>query len=290
MDLFRPREYIRPTSIKEATDLIKKYGKSAAILAGGTDLLVAKPPHVEYIVDITRLPLSYIDFNGMGIRIGSLTTIAELEFSRRLKAEPYEIIARSAYEMGTPITKNMATIGGNICNAAPSAEMPPSLLALDAETMIVSSSGRRKVSMEEFFVGPKKTCLRKGELLKEIFVPRAPSRSKAAFMKKGRTSEDIAQVNVAVRITVGPGAVCNAARIALGAVAPTPIRAKKAESVLVGEKLEDVPEIVEEVAQTASGETRPISDVRASVEYRREITKVLVKRALESAVEKFNRD
>ncbi len=287
MSLFRPKEYLRPSSIKETTNLLKKYGKSAAVLAGGTDLLVVKPPQIKYIVDISRLPLSYVESNGRGIRIGAMTTVAELETSQKIKKESYNVLSRAAFEMGTPITKNISTIGGNICNAAPSADMAPPLIVLDAVATIVGTSGKRKVSVEEFFTGPKKCCLNKDELLTEIFVPRAPKKTKATFMKKGRTSEDISQVNAAVRITLGAGGICKEVRIALGAVAPTPIRAKEAEAMVQGRKIKDISEVSLEVAQTASEAIKPISDIRASAEYRREVAKVLVKRTLADVVGKF---
>ena len=287
MSLFRPKEYLRVATVSEATGLLKKYGESASVLAGGTDLLVAKPAHVEYIVDITHLPLSYVEHDEKGIRIGALTTLNEIAASPRLKDEPYDAIAKSTLEMGTPLTKNYSTIGGNLCTAAPSADMPPSLIALDAEARITGPTGKRKVSVEAFFAGPKKSVLKKGELLTEIFVPKAPAKTKAAFMKKGRTSEDIAQVNAAVRLTVGSDGTCKVARIVLGAVAPTPIRAKEAEAMLKGKKLKDISGIIERVAEKAADETKPISDIRSSADYRKAIAKVLVKRALASVVEKF---
>lgn len=286
MSLFRPKEYLRVATISEATGLLKKYGDSAAALAGGTDLLVAKPPHIEYIVDISHLPLSYVEHDAKGVRIGALTTLNEIAASPRLKEEPYDAIAKSTLEMGTPLTKNYSTIGGNLCTAAPSADMPPSLIALDAEARITGPTGKRKVLVSEFFAGPKKSVLKKGELLTEIFVPKALAKTKAVFMKKGRTSEDIAQVNAAVRLTVA-GGVCKTARIVLGAVAPTPIRCKAAEAMLEGKKLGDIAEMAEEVAQAAADNARPISDIRSSAEYRKAIVKVFVKRSLLSVVEKF---
>ena len=288
MPLFRPKEYFRVATVSEAVGLLEKYGDAAAVLAGGTDLLVTKPPHVDYIVDISRLPLNYVERDGKGIRIGALTSLNDIAESPRLRDEPYDVIARASLEMGTPLTKNFATIGGNLCNAAPSADMAPPLIALDAEARITGPAGERKVLVEEFFAGPKKTVLRRGELLTEILVPEAPAKTKAAFLKKGRTSEDIAQVNVAVRLTVTDG-ICRAARIVLGAVAPTPIRAKGAEAMLEGRGLGEMPGMVETVSEKAAEETKPITDIRASAEYRRALAKVLTKRALMSVVEKFGR-
>lgn len=284
--LFRPREYFRAATVSEAVRLLNKFGKRAAVLAGGTDLLVSKPPHVEYIVDISRLPLNYIKKDGKGIRIGALAALNEIADSPLLKDEPYDAIAKSTLDMGTPITKNYATIGGNLCNAAPSADMPPSLIALDAEVKLVGPRGKRKILVENFFVGPKKSVLKRGEILTEIFVPKAPPGTKAVFLKKGRTSEDIAQVNVAVRLTV-TGEICRLARIVLGAVAPTPLRAKAAEAMLEGMRLGEISQLVDTVAKKAGEETKPISDVRAPAEYRRAVAEVLTKRAVSVLLERF---
>lgn len=284
--LFRPKEYFRPRTIEDALSLLEKH-RGAVVLAGGTDLLVMKPPEAEYIIDITRLPLGFIKVDESGIKIGAITTIWELETSAQLKEEPYNVLTEAARNMGTPITKNISTVGGNICTAASSADMPPALMVLDAEAKIVNSSGEKKIPLEEFFTGPKEHCLKKDELLAEVFVPHAPDKTKAVFVKKGRTREDIAQVNAAVRITLGSENLCKVARVALGAVAPTPVRAKEAESMLEGKKLENISQVIDEVARTASEATKPISDIRASAEYREEVTKALVKRALGSIVEKF---
>ncbi|MGQ9787962.1 MAG: FAD binding domain-containing protein [Candidatus Hadarchaeaceae archaeon] len=286
MMLFRPKEYFRAATVGDAVRLLNKFGKRASVLAGGTDLLVSKPPHVEYIVDISRLPLNYIKKEIKGIRIGALTTLNEIADSPLLKDEPYDVIAKSTLDMGTPITKNYATIGGNLCTAAPSADTPPPLIALGASAVVIGPRGKRKILVENFFVGPKKSTLKRGEILTEIFVPKAPSRTKAVFLKKGRTREDIAQVNVAVRLTVN-GEICRLARIALGAVAPTPLRAKAAETMLEGVKLEEVSQLVDKVAKKAAEETEPISDIRAPAEYRRAVVEALTRRAIIFLLESF---
>ncbi len=287
MSLFRPKEYIRAVTVDEATAQLIKYGELAVVLAGGTDLLVAKPQHVKYIVDISRLPLSYIKDDEKGITIGALTTLSDVESSSKLSNEPYNVVSKSASEIGTPLTKNFSTIGGNVCNAAPSADMAPSLIALDAEARIKGPSGERTVPMADFFTGPKTTVLGKGEILIEIFVPKAPAKTQVAFLKKGRTSEDIAQVNAAVRVTLGTDGSCTTAKIVLGAVAPTPMRAKGAEAMLHGKKPNDISQMAERVAKKASDETKPISDIRASAEYRKGISEVFVKRALMSVIKKL---
>ncbi|MEM2890060.1 MAG: xanthine dehydrogenase family protein subunit M [Candidatus Hadarchaeum sp.] len=283
---FRPKDYFKVATVGEAVSLLNKFGRKAAVLAGGTDLLVAKPPHIEYIIDISRLPLNYVKRDGRGIRIGSLASLNEIADSPLLKDEPYDVIAKSTLDMGTPITKNYATIGGNLCNAAPSADMPPSLIALEAEARITGPLGKRKILVENFFAGPKKSVLRRGEVLTEIFVPEAPRRTKAVFLKKGRTSEDIAQVNVAARLTVN-GGVCKIAKVVLGAVAPTPLRVKTVETMLNGKNLEEISQSIDSVAKKAAEETRPISDIRAPAEYRRAVAEVLTKRALIILLERF---
>ncbi|MEM3420762.1 MAG: xanthine dehydrogenase family protein subunit M [Candidatus Hadarchaeum sp.] len=283
---FRPRDYFRVATVSEAVGLLNKYGRKAAVLAGGTDLLVAKPPHIEYIIDISQLPLNYVKKDRKGIRIGALATLNEIADSPFLEDEPYDVIAKSTLDMGTPLTKNYATIGGNLCNAAPSADMPPSLIALEAEASVIGPKGKRRILVENFFMGPKKSALRRGEILTEIFVPEAPAGTKAVFLKKGRTSEDIAQVNVAVRLTIGD-VVCKVARIVLGAVAPIPLRAKLAEAMLEGKKLGEIIKLVDAVAKQAAEETKPITDIRATAEYRKAVAEVLTRRALLTLLERF---
>lgn len=284
--VFRPKEYFRPTTIKEAVSLLVKFGKTAKPLAGGTDLLVNRDPEIEYLVDLTCLPLDYIRSSGDGVKIGALTKFRELEASALLKKEPYNVLAEAAHRSGHVAQRNMATIGGNICSAVPSGDLLPPLIALAARAKVVGKTGERVIPLEEIFAGPKKTVLRSDELLAEIRVPRQPNNSAAVFLKIVRTHVDLALVNVAVRVASGKGA-CKDVRIVLGAVAPTPMRAKEAEAMLEGKKLKDVPGIAEQVSKKAADATKPISDIRCSAEYRREISKVLVKRALMGVVKKL---
>ena len=278
--LFRPKKYFRPFTVEEALSLLSRYGGRA--IAGGTDLLVLKPPEVECIIDLSYLPLRYIKQDKDGLRIGAITTFRDLETSSTLKKGVYGILAEAAHLVGYVTVRNMNTVGGNLCNAVPSADIAPPLLALDAKVKIENLAGERMVALEEFFVGPRKTILRHDELLTEILVPEQPISAGAAFEKIGRTSEDIALVNVATRVTLTHDGTCNDVKIALGAVAPSPIRAKKAEALLIGKKPDDA--LLEEVALVASDETKPIDDVRGSAEYRRVVSKVLVKRTLDKAI------
>lgn len=284
--LFRPKEYFRPTTVDDAVSQLAKYG--ARSVAGGTDLLVLTPLQVEYVVDITRLPLNYIKTGPNGIKIGSLTTFHDVESSPLLKKGPYTMLVEAAHAIGHANSRNVSTVGGNLCNAVPSADFPPALIALGAIAKIISSDGTRVVPVDEFFVGVRKTVLKSNELLTEIQVPRQPNCTGTAFLKIGRTNEDIALVNAATCVTSRRGMYCEDVRIALGAVAPTPIRAKKAETLLKNKKLED--RVITEAAELAAQETKPISDHRASATYRREMSKVLVRRALRKSIEELRKE
>ncbi|HMK83840.1 MAG TPA: xanthine dehydrogenase family protein subunit M [Candidatus Bathyarchaeia archaeon] len=281
--LFNPTEYFRPKQISEAISILTRYGHEARVIAGGTDLLVDKPPEAKYLVDITSLPLDYIE-NYEGIRIGALTNLYTIEKSALLKDGAYRILPEAVHEIGHINVRNLATIGGNICNAVPSADSPPPLIALDAKVKIVGPGGERIVPLENFFSDVRKTVLKHDELLTEIQIPKRAAHTGTAFCRIGRTGVDIAIVNVAVRINVGPNRVFEDTRIVLGAVAPTPIRAKNGEALLDGQRVDEA--VIKKAAQSASEETKPISDVRSSAEYRREMSKVLVKRAVEKALER----
>jgi carbon-monoxide dehydrogenase medium subunit len=285
--LFRPKEYFRPSTVKETISLLAKYEGRAKILAGGTDLLVVKPPKTEYLIDVTNLDLNYIKSDEKGLKIGATTTLNEIKNSKLLENSPYNILVETARNHSDPSIRNMATIGGNISHAVPSADMAPPLMALDATGRIVHSTGERVVKVEEYFLGPKVCCLGNDELLVEIQVPKQPDRTEAVFQKIGRTSRDLALVNAAVRVTQDDEGACKDVRIILGAVAPTPLRCKQAEAILRGKKMDDL--IIEKAAQKASEEAKPINDIRASAEYRRTICRVLVKRALKECIEKLRR-
>ena len=280
MNHFRPSEYVRPETIEETVSILGENPDKAMVIAGGTDLLVTKPTDTEILVDISRLPLSYIE-NGEYLRIGATTNFNTILGSEHLQRGPLRIIADAAKEIGHLNLRHLATIGGNLCNAVPSADAAIPLIALDAEAVISGVEGERKVKLEDFFTSVRETVLRSYEILKEIVVPPQPPRTGASFQKIGRTNVDIAVVNVSVRLTLGEDGDCEDARVVLGAVAPTPIRARKAEETLVGRKPSE--EIFVKAAEVAASESRPISDVRAGAEYRREMCGVLVRRALKEA-------
>ena len=281
-DSFRPLEYHRPASIADATSLLARFGAKARVVAGATDL-IAERSEVERLVDITSLPLDYIQQDGAGLRIGTLTTVESLRRSELLNG-PYSVLVEVASQFGHRNVRNLATIGGNLCSSVPSADMAPPLIVLDSSAHIASLRGERTVPIEEFFVSVRENALEEDEMLIEVQVPPQPPRTGTAFEKIGRTSVDIALVNVAVRLTLGEDDVCSDVRIALGSVAPTPMRSARAEGLLRGKILDEA--LIDEAAKAASEEIRPISDVRSSTEYRRDASKVLTKRCILRALER----
>ena len=278
--------YLEPATIEEAVSLLAKYDGKAKVVAGGTDLVVQireKLISPEYVVDIGYISgLDRIDYDETrGLRIGALATIRAIEKSSKI-CQVYPAISQSAGMLGSVAIRNVATIGGNLCNAAPSADTAPALIGLSAKGKIIGPDGEKIVSLEEFFTGPGCIVCEPGELLVEIQVPVPPPGTKGVYLKHGRSAIDLATVGVAVIMTMEPGAVCRDVKIVLGAVAPTPMRARKAEEVLRGKKVE--PALIKKSAQAAADEARPITDVRASAEYRKEMVKVYTRRAIAQLV------
>lgn len=285
MNLF---EYFEPKNLEEASALLSKYGHRAEILAAGTDLIVAmrdKKKCPKYVINIKSIPnLRYIkcDENDE-LKIGSLSTIRDIEEWPAVQ-EKFPVLKQAASLLGTPQIRNRGTVGGNLCNASPAADMATPLIALDAKAGIYGMKGNRVIDLRDFFVGPGKTVLADSEILEEVKVPAFPFFSGGCFLKLGRTKmADLSVINVAVTISVGnDGKRCKDARIAIGAVAPTPIRAKKAEVSLIGNTLRE--SLLEEASALAAEESKPINDVRGTKWYRKEMVKVLTRRAIETAV------
>ena len=275
-------EYSQPTILQEAISLLEKYGEEAKILSGGTDLFVAMKEQgltPKYLVDIKNIPdLEYIRYDEKeGLRIGALTTIKQIETSLLIR-EKFPPLAQAAKVLGSVQVRNRATIGGNLCNAAPSAETAPTLLVLNTNVKVAGSKGERTLPLEQFFLGPGLTVLQ-NEILTEIMVPSLSANIRGVYLKIGRRrAVDLALVGVAVAVAMD-GNKWKDVRIALGAVAPTPIRARRAEKLLEGKRTDAA--LMQEAGQIASEEASPISDVRASAWYRKELVKVLVQRALE---------
>jgi len=280
-------KYFTPESIEEAVSLLSQYGEKSKIIAGGTDLLVQMRNKVvlpDFLISISGIcDLEYIKYDEInGLRVGALTTIGSIESSSLIQSK-FSILAQAASKLGTPAIRNRATIGGNLCNAAPSADIVPALMVLGARVKIVGVDGEKIISMEDLFTGPGQTVIKPGQMLTEIQISNLPPQSGGAYIEQTRRQgADLAIVGVAA-LVIMEGDILRDVKIALGAVAPTPIRAKKAEEILKGKKLDD--RLLEESSQAASHESSPIDDTRSSADYRRKLVTALVKRAVRQAVE-----
>jgi len=277
-----------PGSVDECLQILAKRGPDTKVVAGGTDLLpqlkngVLKPGWVVDLSAVAELR-TISDGPDGGLRIGASVTARELELDARVRSR-FAALAESAAMVGSVQVRNLATLGGNLCNAAPSADMAPPLLALDAEAVIAGPSGQRRVSMASFFLGVRRTVLAPGELLLEIIVPAQGAQSGGNYLRHTPRRElDIAVVGVASQITL-TGGKCTTARIALAAVAPVPLRATDAEQALVGQAL--TPQQIERAAELASGAARPIDDHRGSIEFRNHLVRVLTRRTLTTALQR----
>lgn len=275
-------EYFEPSSLDEALALTMKHPDGTRIIAGGTDLVVLmmrRKVTPGRLVNISRIhALNFIKREGeSGLRLGALTTLRSIERSAAVR-EHYPVLFDAVRAVGSIQIRNMATIGGNLCNASPAADTAPPLLVLDANAVAAGKRGRREIPLERFFLGPGKTALQPGEILTEVQIRAAPPRAKMAFAKLGRTPTDISKVSAGVLVQSQRG-VCRTARIALGAVAPTPMRAKKAEALLEGKSLKD--KSIDEAAEEASEEAKPIDDTRSTARWRKQAVKYLVRSLLQ---------
>jgi CO/xanthine dehydrogenase FAD-binding subunit len=293
---------LSPKSLKETLVLISEYKGKARLIASGTDFLAklkrgAEVPDVLInIQDVSDL--NYIKYDVKnGLRIGALTPLSAIEKSPAI-TNKFPVLAQTASMMASPSVRAQASIGGNLCNAAPSADAAPSLIVLGAKMIISGLKGDRTVPIEDFFTGPGTTVLKPGELLTEIQIADMPPQSAASYLKqKRREGADLAVVGVAAMIvmdtsTCGQSGPYSGNRldirvgdikIALGAVAPTPLRALEAEKVLKGKNLTD--KNLEKAARAATEICKPISDARGSAEYRLKLIEVLVPRAVKEALE-----
>jgi CO/xanthine dehydrogenase FAD-binding subunit len=286
-------EYFAPDSLEEALSILKKEGKKVKVLAGGTDLIVqmkdkrtqpAIVVNVKKIPELNRLELG-LDNN---LHIGAAVPLSKIVAFATVM-QKFNILHQACSLIGSVQIRNRATMGGNICNAAPSADSAPPLLCLGAKAIVAHHKNNRVIPLESFFCGPGRTALSDNELLIEIEIPTPPVLSEGCYMRHTPREEmDIAAVSVAVLLVrTSQGKKCREARIALGAVAPTPVRVPQAESLLSGKVLND--EIIEEAAESAADTASPISDVRASAKYRRELVKVLTRRTLKEAWEALSK-
>jgi len=275
-------DYIKAHTIEEAITLLDKYKEKAKIFAGGTDLLVQMKQRritPEYLIDIKGIAeLECIERNNQGLKIGPLTTHASIANSPVIQ-EKFCLLVDAALAVHAVQIQSRGTIGGNICNASPSADTAPPLLALGAKLKLASKAKERTVMLEDFFTDSFKTILKETEMLTEIQIPNLPPHSGGSYSWLPKiTAVDETLVGVGVVITLdSTGKICSDVKIGLGSVAPTPMRAKKAEEFLRGKKIEDG--LFAQAGQIASNETIP----RSRAEYRSKMVKVYVERGLNQA-------
>jgi CO/xanthine dehydrogenase FAD-binding subunit len=281
-------EYHEPKALDEALRLMGEIRGDGAVLAGGTDLLVnmkmgkTAPKHV---VSLSRIEgLKDVKREQGSLTLGACVTAGDLKDQEEIKTE-FNGLCQSAGSLGSPLIRNLATVGGNIVTARPAADMPPSLMAYGASILLKKNNGERRFPLESFFKGPGQTVIEPEEILCAVILNEPPPYSGGGYVKLGvRRALEISLVNVAAFFALdGPSGPIKEARVVLGAVAPLPIRAPSAEAVLMGEKPDDG--LFEKAGTAAAKDAKPIDDFRASAEYRREMVKVLTKRALRLAYE-----
>ena len=273
--------YFAAANLKEAVKLLGNYKKRAVILAGGTDLVPRintyhfKP---EVLVYIGKVGLDYIKEEKGKLIIGAATPMAKIA-ANKLLARKASALVQAAQQAGTAAVRTAATLGGNLANASPAADLATPLLAMDADLSLVSGKKKRVVALKDFFTGPGKTVLQSGEMILEARFP--TSKGKTVFLKLGRRKAlSLSVVNTAVRLEM-KGQRCREARIAIGSVAPTPLRCPRAEEMLQGKGMDQ--EIIAACAAEAMAASRPIDDQRASAWYRKKAGVALVARALTQA-------
>jgi carbon-monoxide dehydrogenase medium subunit len=281
-------EYLAPKTVKEALSLLSKYKDEAKMIAGGQSMLVVMRQRLltpEYVIDIKGLTeLEYIKYDEkQGLRIGALTIHRDIEKSPVIQKH-FEVLSEMEGNLATIQTRNWGTIGGNLCHGDPAGDPAPVLIALKAKLKLASSAGERVIDTEEFSTDYLEVALKPDEMLIEIQVPTPAPHTGTAYEKLMVMKGDMGVVGAAVSITLDAKGSFQDARIALSNCSSVPLRAKKAEKVLIGKTINDA--LLAEAGEVASGEADPPADVHGSVEYRREMIKVFVKRVAQKALEK----
>ena len=276
----RPFAYHRPRTLAEALER-KAETPGSRYVAGGTDLIVrmkdgaVRPPALVSLRSVEGL--SGVSADGR-VRIGGATTHAAL-LAHPLVAERYPLLGEALRLLGTPQVRSVATVGGNLGNASPCADCAPPLLCLDAAVLLAGPDGERELPLDGLFVGPGQTARAEDEVLAAVLLGPPVPGARGAFLKKRRVHVDLAQASVAVLALVDAEGVCRHVRIAAGSVAPVPLRLKRTEALLVGRRIDA--QLLDLARESAMGEVSPITDLRASADYRRHLVGVFVRRALE---------
>jgi CO/xanthine dehydrogenase FAD-binding subunit len=281
----KPFDYYEPRRLNEACSLLYKFDGQAKVLAGGTDLLVELKNGAIDVVGVINIKkikgLDKITFKGdEGLRIGALVTWSQLLESKSLNNH-FPLMMKAAETMASIQIRNVATLAGNICHASPAANGAIPLLLYEAECLIEGGRGKRSVPIEQIFEGPQKNSLKQDEILTEIFIPLPPSQIRGNYIKFSlRGAMDLALVAVGALVKIEKG-IFREVRIALGAVAPTPFRARNTESFLKDKAVDD--RVIREAAEVVANECDPITDIRGSKEYRIELVKELTYRVIKEA-------
>jgi carbon-monoxide dehydrogenase medium subunit len=280
--------YLRPGNMEDAIAALQA-NDEPYLLAGGTDLLIAmktKTVKPECLIDLKGIPgIDGIEYDN-GFKIGALTTVRDIEVSPLIR-QKIPVLSEAAETLGSIQIRNRATIGGNLCHGSPAADMAAILLAMNCEVKIVSDNGAKTMGLDPFFIGPNKTVLNRNEVLSQIIIPKEIELFRGVYLKHGpRKAMDIGIVNVAILLDADASGFCNQIMIALGAVAPRPIRAQKAEALLNGNELN--PAAIQKAAAAAANETDPITDFRASAGYRKDLVKNLVAKGIHQILESNN--
>ena len=277
-------DYHQPRSLDEAFRLKKTIPESLYI-SGGTDLMVRikkRELRPQALISLRSIPnLSGVK-NGKIIQIGAMTSISDF-LKNTLLHEKFPVLLDAAKALGSVQIRNAATIGGNLCNGSPAADMAPPLLVLEAKVRLQSAQKSQVIPLEKFFLGPGKTCLSPDEIMTDILLDPPEPNTHGVFLKKGRTRMDLAVASLAALIRI-EGNRCVKARIAAGSVAPVPMRLLEVEAFLEGAAISR--KLLTEAQQLAVKSVSPITDVRSTADYRHHLIGVLVKRALEKLLDK----
>lgn len=277
--------YFEPTTVEECLQLIDQYGPDTRLLAGGTDLVVrlrSRAIKVKAIISLNEIPeLERVYRVDGGLQIGTMARLMDLSKSEQLSG-PWQVIKTGAGNVSSMQVRNVATIGGNTCNASPSADTVPGLIAVNAVVNIAGNNGERNLPLEDFFVGPGRTVLEKGEMVTGFTLPDLPQGTGTAYKKYAiRGSSDIAIVGVGARLKLSNTGIIEETKLVLSAVAPTPLLVPAIEKLLVGKVLTD--ELAEQAAQMAADSCTPITDARGTKEYRKEMVRVWTRHVLKEA-------
>jgi carbon-monoxide dehydrogenase medium subunit len=277
-------DYVKPGTLREAVKTLARYGTRARVLAGGTDLITLIAENMatpDAVVDIKGVPgLDKIEFKNGVLTIGALVTFSDLRDSPAI-AKKFPVIHEMTGWVASVGIRNRATMVGNICSAVPCCDSGPILLVYDAAVLVTGPTGKRKVQLRDWFLGPRKTVLKRGEIATGVTVALPKKKHGACFVKLRRyEGEDLAQASVTVLALAG-----NSYRISFGSVAPRPIRGERIEALLNGQALSD--SLIQEAVRLVPGEIAPITDIRASKEYRMHMVGVMLERGLRAAVQRI---